>query len=130
MNYILLMGVRMENKRHKHADLIHAWAEGAIIQYSIGCGIWNNCPDNKPMWEADDRIYRVRPTKRVIKFRNWLMRSGDIVVWQLGQGTSCPDTTPNFAAWVGDWQRIEVEADDNNSGGFEFNAPFDGIRVE
>ena len=58
------------------------------------------------------------------------MKSGDIVVWQLGQGASCPDSLPNFVSWVGDWQQIEVEADDNNSGGFEFNDPLGGIRVE
>ena len=58
----------------------------------------------------------VKPSKKVIKFRNWLMKSGDIVVWQLGQGTSCPEDLPIFVSWVGDWQQIEVEADGNNSG--------------
>lgn len=120
----------MENRRHKHADLIHAWAEGAIIQYSMGCSIWNDCPGNRPIWEADDRIYRVKPAKKVIKFRNWLTKFGSVVVWQLEQGISCPEDLPIFVSWVGDWQQIEVEADDNNSSGFEFNDPFGGIRVE
>ena len=30
--------------KHKHADLIHAWADGAEIQYNQN-GIWFDCPN-------------------------------------------------------------------------------------
>lgn len=125
------MGVRMGNRRHKHADEIHAWAEGAIIQFKINPTdqSWIDCPSNNPAWSLD-KSYRVKPAKKVIKFRNWITKFGSVVVWQLGQGISCPENLPNFVSWVGDWQQIEVEADDNNSSGFEFNDPFGGIRVE
>lgn len=45
-------------KRHKHADLIHAWAEGADIQvYSAGQG-WEDAPN--PMFRINLK-YRIKP---------------------------------------------------------------------
>jgi len=45
--------------KHKHADLIHAWADGAQIQ--IRCSRsdkWVNA--HSPFWDAD-REYRIKP---------------------------------------------------------------------
>jgi len=45
--------------KHKHADLIHAWADGAQIQ--IRCSPsdkWANA--HSPFWDAD-REYRIKP---------------------------------------------------------------------
>ena len=110
MNCILLMGVRMEKRRHKHADEIHAWAEGAIIQFKINPTdrLWIDCPGNNPAWSLD-KSYRVKPAKKVIKFRNWITTFGSVVVWQPGQGASCPEDLPSFVSWVGDWQQMEIE---------------------
>jgi hypothetical protein len=49
---------------HKHAELIKAWADGAVIQYytprSIGIGVWTDVLNNNPTWcEAED--YRIKP---------------------------------------------------------------------
>ena len=107
MNYILLMGVDMEKRRHKHADLIHAWAEGAIIQYSLDNIEWLDCLDNRPLWESH-RSYRIKPVNKVIKFRNWLMKSGDIVTHQEGR-TPDPTQSKNFVGWVCGWQEVEIE---------------------
>jgi hypothetical protein len=45
--------------KHKHADLIHAWADGAQIQSRNDIsGSWE---DNRlPMW-AQDTMYRIKP---------------------------------------------------------------------
>ena len=45
--------------KHKHADLIHAWADGAQIQSRNDIsGCWE---DNRlPMW-AQDTMYRIKP---------------------------------------------------------------------
>jgi hypothetical protein len=45
--------------KHKHADLIHAWAEGKQIQSRNDIsGCWkDNC---LPMW-AQDTMYRIKP---------------------------------------------------------------------
>ena len=44
--------------KHKHADLIHAWADGAQIQM-LDMGYWH---DVKKLitWEVD-RLYRIKP---------------------------------------------------------------------
>lgn len=49
--------------RHKHADLIHAWAEGAEIQYNVGdgCG-WHDyeAASTAPSWDECCQ-YRIKP---------------------------------------------------------------------
>lgn len=45
--------------KHKHADLIHAWADGAEIQVNAGCG-WEDCP--VPTWAYDE--YRIKPEEK------------------------------------------------------------------
>ena len=97
------------SKRHKHADLIHVWAEGAIIQFtSDPTGrLWIDCPGNNPAWSLK-LSYRVKPAKKVIKFRNWLTKSGRISAWNLIGGDSVEDYN-EFKCWIGDWQSVEVE---------------------
>lgn len=46
---------------HKHKELIHAWADGAIIQYkSKVFGDWSDCLHNEPSWETTVE-YRIKP---------------------------------------------------------------------
>jgi hypothetical protein len=53
------------NTRHKHADLIIAWANGAKIQY-YHCGDWFDV--DTPNWRADG-AYRIKPKAKVKKYR-------------------------------------------------------------
>lgn len=46
--------------RHVHADLIHAYAEGAEIEFLIN-GTWMST--NPPQWEANT-IYRIKPQEK------------------------------------------------------------------
>ena len=49
------------NKRHKHADFIIAWANGAEIERKNACGEWE--PEvYTPTWE-NWREYRIKPHK-------------------------------------------------------------------
>lgn len=49
------------NKRHKHADFIIAWANGAEIELKNACGEWE--PEvYTPTWE-NWREYRIKPHK-------------------------------------------------------------------
>lgn len=43
--------------KHKHAELIHAWADGAEIQY-LDLGIWIDT--DRPHWFEKDE-YRIKP---------------------------------------------------------------------
>ena len=59
---------------HKHADLIKAWSDGAIIQhYHSLCG-WVDCADNKPSWNVDVQ-YRIKPEEKkpVVRWM-WAMK--------------------------------------------------------
>lgn len=59
----------MNTKRHRHADLIHAWAEGAEIEYKGEYG-WTEAgpfPSFHP-----DESYRIKPEKKpdVVRYTN------------------------------------------------------------
>ena len=49
--------------KHKHAELIKAWADGAQIQWKDCHGDWNDCMsygNNRPAWHPEDE-YRIKP---------------------------------------------------------------------
>lgn len=50
--------VNTTNKKHKHYDLIIAWANGAEIEVLCFDGIWMTLP--APSWE-EDYLYRIKP---------------------------------------------------------------------
>ena len=53
------------SNRHKHADLIHAWAEGAEIEMRSESTYPRWIPVTMPSPQfADDREYRIKPEKK------------------------------------------------------------------
>ncbi len=62
----------IKTMKHKHADLIHAWADGAEIQY-LDLGIWVDTEN--PHWFEND-IYRIKPKDLVfevyVEYNQWL----------------------------------------------------------
>ena len=71
--------------RHKHADLIHAWADGAQIQWESHYGDWID--ENYPDW-SEHNNYRVKPEPKP-----------DVVFYQgmtlnyFADGDNCPKAT-------------------------------------
>jgi len=63
--------------RHKHADFIHAWAEGAEIEYwSDTQNKWKT-PVWQPSWNNDDQ-YRIKPAPKPDKVSYvMIMNNGD-----------------------------------------------------
>lgn len=57
-------------KPHKHAELIKAWADGAVIQIKNLFGKW---VDTDPLW-SEDHIYRIKPAEKVVRWL-WAYRS-------------------------------------------------------
>ena len=53
--------------KHKHADIIHAWADGAEIQKFCGDG-WYDDSDT-PEW-FEDAEYRIKP--KIVKREGWV----------------------------------------------------------
>ena len=92
-------------KRRKHADLIHAWAEGAEIQYQKANGSWDCVFENYPTW-SDCEIYRIKPKTKTVRFRSYLDRYFGIVkVVRSG-------VPSDLGTWLGDWQEVEIEEND------------------
>lgn len=55
--------------KHKHAELIKAWADGAIIQLKLGDDTWVDSVDNDPSWSVESE-YRIKPEPKpdVVKY--------------------------------------------------------------
>ena len=59
----------MCNGRHKHADLIIAWANGAQIQVlNTYDGKWYDVVDEAPLWKGEN--YRIKPEPKpdIVKY--------------------------------------------------------------
>jgi hypothetical protein len=69
--------------KHKHADLIHAWADGAQIQqYKINLDEWHDVSPY-PVW--DERLhYRIKPTPKPdwCKYVCITTTCGHVASWQ------------------------------------------------
>ncbi len=63
----------IKTMKHKHSDLIHAWADGAKIQYLDIGDVWVDT--EKPHWFEND-IYRIKPKDLVfevyVEYNQWL----------------------------------------------------------
>lgn len=98
-------------QKHKHSELIHAWADGAEIQFKFN-GKWLDKANDG--WDAS-REYRIKPEKKVIRYRRFLHDDN------LGIRVEClPDIQtfstvdeveawPGFIRWIDtEWQEVEV----------------------
>jgi len=102
------MSTTAERKPHKHAELIKAWADGAVIQ-SNRYGRWRD--DSNPSFSPSDD-FRVKPEKETFRFRFALMRESDYEgmtrtvdkeEWALEL-----EQSPMFIRWLTDWIEVEV----------------------
>jgi len=95
-----------QNKRHKHADLIHAWAEGAEIQFQRQDKSWGDVVYNIPNW-GHEEIYRIKPKTKTVRFGNFIHTLGFV------SSTDCDISDRDyFKKWLGDWQEVEIEEND------------------
>ena len=98
-DYIIKDGILMATR--KHVALIHAWVDGAVIQFKGADGVWYDC--EMPVW--DDTEFRIKPKTRTVKFRNWYSTDGKVY------GTYCAGecNNPDFVTWLGDWREVKIE---------------------
>ena len=82
-------------KRHKHADLIHALAEGAEIQWKLQ----NHLEDCDPSWYEDAKC-RIKPKTKTVRFRNFLHTGGFV---------GCFDKDISDMDYFVKWQEVEIE---------------------
>ena len=100
---ILMRIEKINPKRHKHADLIHAWADGAEIEYKHSDGTWRK-PLGQPSWNIADTC-RIKPAKKTVRFRNYLATNGEVL------STNGDEMLCGFVKWIGDWQEVEIDND-------------------
>lgn len=101
-DYIIKDGILMATR--KHAALIHAWADGAEIQFfNTTHNKWDDVTDNAPCWDATTE-YRIKPKTRTVTFKLYHI-NGAIGVWVQGyQGI------PGDAELIDkDWREVEIE---------------------
>lgn len=86
--------------KHKHCELIKAWADGAEIQFRwCETAKWEDA--DPPTW-VEFHEYRVKPKK--IRYRLYLEAvTGRLCVATFGEG--CPTL---MSKWVGEEQEVEV----------------------
>lgn len=101
------------NKRHKHADLIIAWAEGAQIQVKNHLGRWEDCNKaNYITWQASAE-YRVKPKTRTMQLRVAVLRerSGAEYLCTFYADFRERERADDFVRWVTDIINVELEGD-------------------
>jgi hypothetical protein len=93
--------------RHKHADLIHAWADGKQIQHRLpSYDVWVDV--NNPAW-SDPWEYRIKPEEKKPVVR-WLWAyKNQVGVWQVSSfATEEEKKDFYFEPWVKlEWSRTE-----------------------
>lgn len=99
---------------HKHAELIKAWADGAIIEhFRVGFG-WDECSYNTPCWSPETK-YRIKP--KTIRYRIFLwepqcsLTTGKKIVCICSEQENQYEPREKwlgFTKWLGDWQEVEV----------------------
>jgi GH35 family endo-1,4-beta-xylanase len=95
--------------KHKHAELIKAWAEGAEIQVKAHKLVWED--RENPLWDTDSE-YRIKPEeeKTVVKYL-WAIDKGN--GFKLHHLFVDEQSIPYFAirypAKRLDWSRTEFE---------------------
>ena len=95
--------------RHKHADVIIAWANGAEIEHrNAATSLWAKA--RTPGW-YEDYEYRVKPpTKkyRVALFQNSNNGNYYTVVADTQDAAVCYVDALGFVRWLTDWVEYEV----------------------
>jgi len=103
----LLIKVEKTNpNRHKHADLMIAYANDKSLQIQYLHVLSNTWMDagNHQLWDVSFE-YRIKPKTKTVRFRNYLTVHGQPCT------TLIKDTEEMvfFKKWIGDWQEVEIE---------------------
>ena len=90
---------------HKHADVIHAWADGAVIQsaWTHRNEAWSD--DDDPRW-FPAKEYRVKPA--TLRYRVALLSMAMTVSADNEVQAANIEQWSNFQRWLGDWQEVEL----------------------
>ena len=97
------------NQRHKHADVIIAWAEGKDVQvWDFTQNEWGDVTTESPTW-CEGWKYRIKPPAK--KYRVALFKNDTSTYTNTADTQEDADfcEMPNFVRWLTDW--VEYEED-------------------
>jgi len=96
---------------HPHRDSMIEYANdrNSEIEYLKNDGSWEKCEGFPSFFEHDK--YRKKPklVKKVIEYRIYLDTEKEIHIIE-----NKDTETPHFLKWLGDWQKIEIEVEQND----------------
>lgn len=95
-------------QRHKHADVIIAWAEGNDVQvWDEGAKCWCDLTVETPAFKGDK--YRIKPPVKKCRVALFSSYSGRSIVAACNSQTTAEnyESLPYFIRWLTDW--IEYE---------------------
>ena len=97
------------NQRHKHADVIIAWANGAEIEFKVkATGDWRKT--DTPSWQ-EDYEYRVKQPAKKYRLALFLSYGDDgetyAAVANTQKSVDFYEQNQRFVRWLTDW--IEYE---------------------
>jgi hypothetical protein len=94
--------------RHKHFNVIVAYAEGQTIQCETAAGEWADCKN--PNF-SEGLNYRVKPVTSTKKYRLALLGDGEtteLVIINNENSEIFISRTPCFSRWLTPWVEYEV----------------------
>lgn len=93
-------------QRHKHADVIIAWAEGCAIEYrNTSTSLWAKA--RSPGW-YEDHEYRVKPPAKKYRVALFKDSTGGYTSTADNQETSNDyEGMHHFVRWLTDWVEYE-----------------------
>lgn len=96
--------------KHKHADLIKAWADGAEVQYQKCDGTWGRA--RTPAWELDYK-FRIKPKTKLVEETMWAkfihdLRGNPFLVGYIWVKTGEIPCSPGFAKVPDMIRQVEV----------------------
>ena len=97
------------NKKHKHCELIKAWADGAIIQYKYKKNDNDWFDDDDPEWWRDDFEFRIKPEPKpelVKTMHIWF--DMDFSEVMIADNTDVPNLKLTFDGETGELKSAEV----------------------
>lgn len=99
--------------RHKHADLIIAWAEGAIIQFKALYGWVDLKYPHIPTWNINTE-YRIKPSDIVVEYKRYIHQINKNaptiqITNRAANDFYSVDSISGFVCWVDtEWQVLQL----------------------
>jgi len=102
------------NTRHKHYNMIVAWAEGKEVQWKPA-GIdgaydeWADVPSTSVFDEYN--VFRIKPEQeKTVGFKRYIRKDGDgYFMCSFCEGDTCPERFSDFHKWVdSEWQYYTI----------------------